>query len=321
MIKYSNPENESNKIIFKEKSLKKLVSIWNSFNIDDTISFNQNINITYKNLNKKLRHICGNNKYWFWTNIIERLANKQLYNDESKLLKIKRDLKTISRDNFRPEKPESWYKNPKTWLSNYDIQNVMFQYEKAKHYKYRFLGVFPIDFSVMDYTGNCLYSEICKIDIQKLIDKKFKFIGLITNLDKHNEPGSHWTSTILIIDPKLKTYGAYYYDSTSHAVPKYLSNFIENVKQQCDKLYPENDFKITVNKKKHQYKNSECGVFSMLFQIRWINKHIVKKNNTSFDEIIGNPFINDDKMLEIRDYLFRPNAKIELAKKIKKYNL
>ena len=89
---------------------------------------------------------------------------------------------------------------------------------------------------------------------------------------------------------------------------------MNNIKQQCQEIYPRKTFNIIQNKKQHQYKNSECGVFSMLFQLRWINKHIVKKNNTSFQEIIGNPYINDEQMLKIRDSLFRPNTKLELKK-------
>jgi hypothetical protein len=40
----------------------------------------------------------------------------------------------------------------------------------------------------------------------------------------------------------------------------------------------------------------------------------VKKNNTSFEEILGNPYIDDDHMLKIRDTLYRPNTKMELKK-------
>ena len=248
---------------------------------------------------------------WLWTGIIEKLAEKKgLKNIEY----IKRSLKIIAKKELKPEKPESWYKNPKTWLSNYDIQNVMFQYKATKKYKYDFLGVFPIDFSTISVNGTCIYSEFCNINIRNYIKKDIKFIGFITNLDKHDEPGSHWTSTFIVIDPFIPTYGAYYYDSTGRGMPSYLQNFMNNIKQQCEEIYPNKTFNIIQNKKQHQYKNSECGVFSMLFQLRWINKHIVKKNNTSFEEIIGNPYINDDQMLKIRDHLFRPNTKLELKK-------
>jgi hypothetical protein len=271
----------------------------------------------YQSLNNVLKpYVKGSNKYWLWSGVLDKLAEKFYAKDKNdkKLAKIKRDLRLICKKDLKPEKPESWYRNPKTWLSNWDIQNVMTQYAQVKAYHYDFLGVFPIDFAVMGQNGTCMYSNICTIDVKKYLNKGKSFIGLITNLDRHDQSGSHWTSTFMVIDPKLKTYGAFYYDSTGSPVPGYLFTFLKSVKEQCDKLHPHLEFKIHQNKKQHQRKNTECGIFSMLFQIRWINKHIVKKNNTSFEEIIGNPYIDDEHMLIIRNQLFRPNTKLELKK-------
>lgn len=314
---FCSPVNESNTLCISIKALRKIISIWNSFNTINLKPKNGSSIAMYKCLNDKLKRYCGSDKYWLWCSIIEMLAEKSIKPNGAnlnKILKIKRDLRAIAKRELKPEKPLSWYKNPKTWLSNFDIQNVMLQYEQTKKYKYTFLGVFPIDFSVALDNGKCIYSEFCTIDIVKYAKQNKRFIGLITNLDKHDQSGSHWTSTFLVIDPTLQTYGAYYYDSTGKSVPSYLMKFLIMVKHQCDNLYPEKRFVIYQNKKQHQYKNSECGVFSMVFQIRWINKHIVKLNNTSFQEIIGNPYINDDNMLKIRDTLFRPNVKLELKK-------
>jgi hypothetical protein len=312
MNEFCSPANENNKYCFSKKSLLNMISVWNSLkiqkiNVKNTMTSRMLFNYLYNVMNK----YCPKHKYWLWAGIIEKLAEKKgLKNIE----RIKRKLRLISKKELKPEKPESWYRNPKTWLSNFDIQNVMFQYKMTKKYKYDFLGVFPIDFSTVSINGTCLYSEFCNMDIKNYVKKGIKFIGFITNLDKHDEPGSHWTSSFIVIDPSLPTFGAYYYDSTGRPMPVYLQNFMNNIKKQCNELYPNTPFNIIQNKKQHQYKNSECGVFSMLFQLRWINKHIVKKNNTSFEEIIGNPYINDEQMLKIRDHLFRPNTKMELKK-------
>ena len=32
---------------------------------------------------------------------------------------------------FSPEKPKSWNKDPNTWLTNFDIENVLNQYEES----------------------------------------------------------------------------------------------------------------------------------------------------------------------------------------------
>jgi hypothetical protein len=269
----------------------------------------------YSKLNNTLKKYTKTlHKYWLWCGILDRLAEKHYKNDAQKIAKIKRDLRLIYKRDLKPEKPESWYRNPRTWLSNWDIHNVMVQYAAANVYHYAFLGVFPIDFAMISQSGACMHSSLCTINVEKYLNEGKSFIGLITNLDRHDQSGSHWTSTFMVIDPKLPTYGAYYYDSTGNSVPNYLFPFIKNVKEQCDKLFPHKEFKIIQNKKQHQRKNTECGIFSMLFQIRWINKHIVKKNNTSFEEITGNPYIDDENMLRIRDHLFRPNTKMELKK-------
>ena len=307
---YSSPVNEMNKLHYTTPSLMKMISIWN-YLCDKKIPNIQTPSGMYSVLNKHLSKFCGDDKYWLWCTVLEKLADKKEKN-MSKLQKIKNQLRGICKKDLKPEKPESWYKNPKTWLSNYDIQNVMSQYAAAPRYSYAFLGVFPIDFAVSNTQGQCLYSDFCHIDIKKFIKQKKKFIGFITNLDKHDESGSHWTSTFISIDPTLDSYGAYYYDSTAGKIPFYIVSVLKSIQKQCREIHPHKSFKINYNKKKHQYKNSECGVFSMVFQIRWLNKHIVKKNKTSFEEILRNPLLTDDTMLKIRDELFRPNAKKEL---------
>lgn len=309
---YCSPANNS-KQHFSMKSLRYMVNLWNQLSASKIVA--TTVPQMYSKLNNVMKHYTkGTGKYWLWCGILDRLAEVHYKTDEKQLAKIKRDLRVISKRDLKPEKPEAWYRNPRTWLSNWDIQNVMVQYSATPAYRYEFLGVFPIDFAMISQTGGCMYSSLCTVDVPSYIKKGKSFLGLITNLDKHDQSGSHWTSTFMVIDPKLPTYGAYYYDSTGNPVPNYLFPFIKSVKEQCDKLYPHKEFKIIQNKKQHQRKNTECGIFSMLFQIRWINKHIVKKNNTSFEEIIGNPYIDDENMLRIRNYLFRPNTKMELKR-------
>jgi hypothetical protein len=308
-ISYASPINEDNPYIFSAISLKKMIDIWNSVSANK-IKLEENS--TSKVMYNKIKATLSTNKYWIWCGLIEKQAEKVLSKNLVKLQKIKRDLRAICRKNLKPEKPEAWYRDPKTWLSNWDIQNVMIQYADTQKYKYAFLGVFPIDFAVMSSKGSCIYSSFCIIDLKKYTKKGVKFIGLITNLDKHDQSGSHWTSTFIVIDPKLQTYGAYYYDSTGSPIPSYLQSFLTSVKDQCDKNNPHKPFKVFQNRKQHQKKNTECGVFSMIYQLRWLNKHIVKNNNTSFQEIIANPYIDDDNMLQIRNCLFRPNTNMEL---------
>jgi len=315
-VKYSSPISMKNPNLFSKQSLIKLINTWNN-NKEDKIIYKKSYSINKLSslLNEKVKPICNDKEYWCWPGAIKELSK------DSRTREI---IEEIEKKELRPEMPSEWYKNPIEWLSNYDIEDVMIQYNNDNKYKYCFLGVFPIDFSEEDMFGKCLYSEICNIDINKYINKKYKYIGLITNLDKHNEPGSHWTSTFIIIDPKLKCYGAYYYDSNSSPIPKYIQKFLNSIKTQLKTKYPKNVFKIYNNIIRHQRKNTECGMFSMTFQIRWLNA-LLKFKELNFESpytcenfveyIVKADNIKDDSMIESRSYLYRPNFKIYMKSK------
>ena len=230
-VKYSSPKNIKNPNIFSKQSLIKLINAWND-NKEDKIVYKKTYSMSKLSelLNDKIKPICNDKEYWCWPGAIKEISKDK---------RTKEIIMNIEKEELRPEMPEEWYANPIEWLSNYDIEDVMIQYNNDNKYKFCFLGVFPIDFSEEDKFGRCLYSQICSIDINKYINKKIKYIGLITNLDKHNEPGSHWTSTFIIIDPKIKCYGSYYYDSNASAIPKYILKFLKNIKAQLKIKYPD----------------------------------------------------------------------------------
>jgi hypothetical protein len=203
---------------------------------------------------------------------------------------------------FVPERPEIWeiYKN--TWLSNIDIQKVMKQYHALKKLKYHFHGVFPIDFSLKDNKGMCLFNALCHINIKALIDKGIKYVGFITNLDTHDKSGSHWTSTFIIIDDTLPNFGAYYYDSIGRKIPKLILNFIKDIDKQLTKKLV-----IKENLKRHQFQNTECGMFALFYQIKWLE--LLQKNKaTSFKDIVDCD-LNDNNITILRDIIFRPKIK------------
>jgi hypothetical protein len=307
-IKYNSPKNARNPYIFSKASLIYLIDTWNK-NKPNKIIYKKTYSIAKLSvlLNEKIKPICDDKQYWCWTGAISKMATDA---------KTKELIKMIEKEELRPEMPIEWYKNDREWLSNYDIEDVMLQYDKGVQYKYAFLGVYPIDFSEEDKFGRCLYSQICSIDIKKYINKRIKHLGLITNLDKHNQGGSHWTSTFIIIDPKNKCYGAHYYDSNANSIPAYVKKFINNIKERLLIIYPNNKFRITYNTIKHQRKNTECGMFSMTHQIRWLNSILKYKTlnlpNPYEDDnfikcISNNPNITDDNMNKSRNYLYRPN--------------
>lgn len=314
--KYNSPSAKKNPRVFSKKSLIELIKAWNKYK-DDKIEYKdtETVKSLSDKLNSKIKPICDDKQYWCWPGALAKIAKDD---------KTKEIIKMIADYELRPEMPIEWAKNPIEWLSNYDIEAVMKQYSDEKKYKYAFLGVFPIDFSEEDKFGRCLYSHICSLNIKKYINKGIKYLGLITNLDKHNESGSHWTSTFIIIDPKNKSYGAHYYDSTARTIPSYVKKFMKTVMVQCNTLYPNSNFRITYNNIQHQKKNTECGMFSMVYQIRWLNLllHHRRLNISSpliddraIDKILNENKITDDIMVQNRKYLFRPNFQEYISKK------
>lgn len=306
--KYNSPSNIDNPNVFSKKSLIKLIKAWNRYK-KDKIKYKEtdNAHILSNLLNDKIKHICDDKQYWCWTGALSKIAK----DNNTKFI-----IKNIADYELRPEMPAEWTKNPIEWLTNYDIENVMKQYNDKPKYNYAFLGVFPIDFSEEDKFGRCLYSQICFLNIKKYIKKNIKFLGLITNLDKHDQSGSHWTSTFIIIDPNNSSYGAHYYDSTARTIPSYVKKFMNNIMKQCDEIYPKKKFIITYNHIPHQKKNTECGMFSMVYQIRWLNLILKNtKNQILHNIIINNDKITDDNMIKNRKYLFRPNFQEFISKK------
>jgi hypothetical protein len=290
---------DKDKSCFSQAALYRLVKVWN-----DTYPAHKIVGIHKKSkkeiwneLNKRMSsHCTGNGKESCWVD---------------KLAAAKKDPEVVKM--LRPVKPTEWYKKPYAWLSNYDIEAVMEQYQEDPSYEYQFLGVYPIDFEGKDTFGQCLFKEFCALNIVKLADKGIKFVGLITNLDKHDQSGSHWTSLFACIDPEKPCFGAYYYDSVSRTPPPEITQFMNKLKTQAlDIATRKNinkEFRIDYNENRHQYGNSECGVFSMSYQIRWLDR-LHKKPKTVFEDI-EKVKLNDTKIHKLRNILFRPNSSVK----------
>lgn len=176
--------------------------------------------------------------------------------------------------NFRPSKPSTWKETPREWLTNFDIDAVMAQYNMMPEFKYRFLGVFPVDFAepLPELGGQCYTPEMCALRLSDIVKTGTKYTGFIINLDKHNESGSHWTSIFAVLDPELPSYGAYYYDSIGRSWPTEIERYLKTWQTQMKKLYPKTPFELQWSRAQHQHANTECGMFSMIFQILWIER-------------------------------------------------
>jgi Ulp1 family protease len=115
-------------------------------------------------------------------------------------------------------------------------------------------------------------------------------LGVVFNLDKHNQPGSHWVAMFM----SWNSGQCCYWDSYGMRPNPEVVKLMNRLQEQARQL--EKEVIIKINKKRHQYKNTECGVYCIYFLTSFLE-------DLAFEEIVGN-IINDDKMFEKRKDFF-----------------
>lgn len=306
---FCSPSHEESfkrtKTCFSREALVKLAQAWNDDHPDDRIGLSFTKKRLWDALDERLADSCGGSgREWCWADVLQKAKASPV----------------VSKS-IRPQRPREWYKDPYTWLSNYDIEAVMRQYQDDKKNRFKFLGVFPMDFEARSgLFGTCLFPEVCGFNVGAFARKSKrgpKYVGMITNLDFHDEDGSHWTSVFMCLDPKSPNFGIYYYDSVSpKRPPKEMAAFMEKMKGQALEYarqvgVPDATFKVEHNKVRHQYGNTECGVFSMAFQIRWLDM-LRTDPATRFEDVVDVK-LRDEHVHRLRNVLFRPNIRAVAA--------
>jgi hypothetical protein len=361
--RYCSPSKKNNKVTcYSDKSLIKIANNYNKKKIDKiSVPANkeklteQDRGHLWKAIKNKLKDEapCNEDFCYLETDVVKEL------NDQD-----------INKNTFVPEKPLEWYDSPNEWLSNFDIADVMRQYEDETDFI--FFGPTPIDFDERLNYNRCVNQELCSINLRDINNKKKKQIGVIFNLDPHTKSGSHWTA--LFVD--MKRGGIYYFDSYGIEPPNEVKKLMKRIRSQGNDLVYNNEIEldgtymspivgnvagenmIKVNggnkleeddiiemtgggKKKKlkvksvngdgiiildgnvlkdkdmkmmrkgykefykprrfQYKNSECGMFSMWFIIQFLN-------DKDYGQIITSK-IDDEYVFRKRNEYYRPNMK------------
>ena len=181
--------------------------------------------------------------------------------------------KKIEEQLFAPKSPSSWKHKPNEWLSNIDILAVLKQYETAnKHFK--FIGPTAIDFDTVLHAGKCVTDDLCNFELQDYISDHKTKIGIIFNLDKHDESGSHWVA--MFID--LEHHFLFYFDSACNPVPpeikKLTARILEQAKAAHTPLHYYDNQHIT-----HQRTNTECGMYCLFFVVTMLTGEIETEQN------------------------------------------
>lgn len=245
---------------------------------------------TYSEIRKKLK-IKGTDDTKLFQSVGCQKGEEHCLLDKAPLSDdVKKSLRT---QYLRPRRPKAWDDDPDMWLDNYNIMAVMKQYQEAYPW-FKFLGVFPIDFSAPDpYTSGgakqCLYKETCNLDLKAEYEKGVKGIGMIFNLDNHLKSGSHWVALYINLKNIKKPFVGYF-DSYGYETPPLISRLMRSFKLQISTC------QLGFNARRFQYGDSECGMFSMYFIICMLCGVTFK--NFCKDSV------NDRFMLELRKILF-----------------
>lgn len=178
---------------------------------------------------------------------------------------------------FAPKHPPDWNDNPDEWLSNFDISDVAKQYE-VSYPEFKSIGPTTIDFDTRlpESDGKCVLEDLCQFSLEKFISSKKTKIGIVFNLDKHDQSGSHWVS--LYIDIKHKF--MFFFDSADNGIPSEIwidpdnvdsskpLPLVNRIMSQGLKLSKPIRFTFYNNVGvTHQHGNTECGMYSLFFII------------------------------------------------------
>jgi len=207
------------------------------------------------------------------------------------------------------------------WLSTTHINDVIEQYEK-KYKNFLFLGAIPYDFQELrqlEMGKELNFDDVIngKINEEYNKDEKINHLGMVINLDPHDKPGSHWVALYSNFDKNQ----IYFFDSFGNKPRRKIKKFINKIakymyKKKYNSSLPVNTvieelknnninpeiknlskFDIRYNQIQHQFKNTECGVYSINFIIRLVG-------GETFDDITNN-ILKDDFMNNCRKQYFR----------------
>jgi len=220
-----------------------------------------------KHIGNRLKNICNGHLCWTRQNFVNKMNEMQRVQ--------------LEKFTFRPEGPNGRFE----WLNTVNIDEVMMQYETF-YDDFEFLGAVPVDFDDLPSLG------IKDLDYKKLLDSGKNKIGIIFNLDEHWKSGSHWTAGYA----DLKKGEVYYYDSYGSTPPNRIRTFLRRLAKKSEELCGTR-CEAQHNKIRHQYGNSECGLFSL-------NCILSLLEGKSFDELT-NSKVSDDEVNKLRTIFFR----------------
>jgi len=248
---------------------------------------------------------------YLWDTIKTALADKCGTADGAETCWLDQDflLESDSMGNKKTDKFVGQYYKPKspigdrTWLSTSNIDGVLKQFERTFP-DFAFMGAVPIDF-------NQILEEFAKIDLCSLYhgtglhldtigeslyeQRKVRQFGVVFNLDNSKQKGSHWVAMFLTYNVKYPYIG--FFDSFGVCPPPpeiyALMTKLSEQSQKCLGI----KLRLKCNSFQHQFKDSECGMYSIYFIHECLQ-------GRSFEDVTTHK-INDDEVNKLRKFYFR----------------
>lgn len=210
-----------------------------------------------KEFSQKFKKICDSQRCWLEQEFVELMNN----DDRIYLMEY----------TFRPKGPQGKFE----WLNTFNINDCMKQYE-MKYKDFKFLGAVPIDFDDLPVLG------IKDINCKDCIKQNKSKLGIIFNLDKHNESGSHWVSLFIDIEKGFIFFSDSYGIQPHERIRKFMRRIAKQIQEGGRKLHS------NFNKTRHQKGDNACGMYSICFIVRLLageNFYKINKDRISDEEV------------------------------------
>lgn len=219
---------------------------------------------TYFNQAHPTHAIHSSDPFHIWQDLHSRLGRSCRGNERCWLNVVpgKEERKRLEDASFVTKMPHEWRDDPDAWLSNYDIKDVLKDYEEA-YPDFVLLGPTTIDFdSVKKRDRTCVDEDLCHFQLHRLWKQGKRRIGVVFNTDVSTGSGKHWISLFIDLRDKFMMF----FDSTGNKVRPQIRKFMQKVKRQARHLgiYLKEYDNHGVE---HQMGDTECGMYSLFFII------------------------------------------------------
>lgn len=209
-----------------------------------------------------------------WKDVAAYMKTKHHCTDELCWVE-KLKLAKVEASAFKPKLPTEWVSCDKrkapnndcmnSWLSNIDLNHVMEQFA-ANVPSFAFLGSVPIDFDTVRSPGT---KAINHFSVTKSLKAGKTQIGVIFNTQPSTMGGEHWICAFIDLQKKKKNKAREinFFDSygttADMTTPPEIEAFLQRVLAQAKQAHL--PLVLKKNTVRHQYKNSECGVYCLKF--------------------------------------------------------